>query len=137
MNIKKAIVILMTCIGLFALIVPALAVESRASDQIKISSMDATTFNGSIEVYFSITGKTKMDKLGCQSIKVYEKSGSGRVLVESYDEDDTGMSKSNSFSYANSIYCNMSAGKEYQVSVTIFAENSAGRDTRSATFYVP
>ena len=99
--------------------------------------IDASANKGSIEVFFEVYGKTKMDKLGCQSIKVYEKSGRRWVLVESYDENDAGMSKSSSSTHINTIYCDMSAEKEYQVVVTIFAENSAGRDTRSDTFYVP
>lgn len=134
---KKLFAVLMACVCLFVLSVPAFAVESRASDQIRIYSMGATTNKGSIEVSFEVYGKTKMNKLGCQSISVYEKSGSKWVLVESYDEDDVGMSKTSSSAHMNTIYCDMSSGKEYQVVVTVFAENSAGRDTRSDTFYVP
>lgn len=137
MNRKRLFAILMACVCLFVLSVPALAVEGRASEQIRTYSMNAVASNSSIKVSFEIYGKTKMDKLGCQSISVYEKSGTKWVLVESYDENDEGMSKSSSSTHINTIYCDMSAGKEYQVIVTVYAENSAGRDTRSATFYVP
>ncbi len=137
MNRKRIIAILMACVCLFVLSVPVLAVESRASDQINMYSMNATVSGGSIKVSFEVYGKTKMDKLGCESIKVYEKSGSRWSLVESYDEDDPGMSKSSRSAHINNIYCDMSAGSEYMVAVTIFAENSAGRDTRSDTFFVP
>lgn len=77
-----------------------------------------------------------MNKLGCESIKVYEKSGSRWISCETWDEDDTGMSRSNGAMYANTIYCDGDADVEYKVVVTIFAENDAGRDTRSQTFYV-
>ena len=137
MNRKKIFAVLMACVCLFLLSVPALATESRASDQIRNYSMNAVARNGSIEVIFSIYGNGKVDKLGCESIKVYEKSGSRWSLVESYDEDDSGMSKSSSSAHINTIYCDMSAGSEYMVAVTIFAENSAGRDTRSDVFFVP
>ena len=77
-----------------------------------------------------------MDKIGCESIKVYEKSGTRWTLVNSADEDDLGMSQYNSRLQKNTIQFDSESGVEYKVSVTIFAENSSGRDTRTRTFYV-
>ena len=75
-----------------------------------------------------------MDRIGCESIYIYDRSSGD--LVESFDENDTGMSRSNTVRYANMITADCEVGTRYRVEVTIFAENSAGRDTRSQTFYV-
>ena len=56
--------------------------------------------------------------------------------AESFDENDTGMSRSNTAKYSNMITADCEVGTPYRVEVTIFAEDSAGRDTRSQTFYV-
>lgn len=120
----------------FTLIISAFAVETRASDQINDYMMDVTTSKNSIDVRISVTGCGTVNKLGCESIKVYEESGSRWILSESLDEDDEGMSRTNFYSHKNMIYCTGKAGVEYKVVVTIFAENDAGRDTRTRTFYV-
>ena len=75
-----------------------------------------------------------MDRIGCESIYIYDRSSGD--LVESFDENDTGMSRSNTAKYANMITADCKVGTSYRVEVTIFAEDSAGRDTRSQTFYV-
>ena len=77
-----------------------------------------------------------MNKIGCESIEVYEKEGADWQLVESLDEDDEGMSSTNVPRHRNDIACDGEAGVEYKVVVTIFAENDAGRDTRTKTSYV-
>lgn len=126
----------MALILMFVMVVPAFAAETRASDQISSYTFDVNPVSGSLEVYFSVTGKAIMSEVGCQNIYVYEKVGSNWILAESFDEDDTGMSRTNRAFHTNSIYCDSEVGVKYQVIVTIFAENSVGRDTRSDTFYV-
>lgn len=118
------------------LAVPASAAESRASDQISMYGITVTPASGVLSVRFSVAGYGIMDKVGCESIYVYEKSGSSWRLTESWDEDDPGMSRYNSYSQVNTILCDGEAGVDYKVVVTIFAEDSAGRDTRSKTVYV-
>lgn len=112
------------------------AEERRASDQIVRYDMKVTTGTDYIDVYFSIDGNGLMNGIGCESIKIYEKEGTSWELIESRDEDDTGMSRSNGLSYANTISFDGEEDIEYRVKVTVFAENDAGRDTRSKTFYV-
>ena len=75
-----------------------------------------------------------MNELGCESIYVYEVGKS--IPVESWDEDDYGMTRSNGFAYSHTIYCDSEKDVEYKVVVTIFAEDDDGRDSRSKTFYV-
>ena len=110
--------------------------ENRASDQIISYYIEVTTDPGKINVEFSVTGVGRVDKLGCESIYVYAKQDSRWRLVEAWVEDDEGMSVSNDFVHTNAIFCNGTAGVEYKVVVTIFSENSLGRDTRSETTYV-
>lgn len=127
-------VCVLTCV--MTLIVPAFAVTERASDQIKLYMMDTIVTKGTISIEFSITGKGLTDKLGCESIYLYKKVGTAWVYTDSKGENDDGMSKTNKINHANTITFSGTAGVEYMVVVTVFAENSAGRDTRSETFFV-
>ena len=58
------------------------------------------------------------------------------MVAETFDEDDPGMSDYNAMAYLNVISCDCDPGTEYKVVVTIFAVNSAGRDSRTHTYYV-
>lgn len=129
-----AFVMAIACMCLLA--VPAFAAEAKASGQITKYSITVTPDTGSLKVKFSINGTSIASKIGCESIDVYKKSGSSWNLSESLDESDTGMSKKSALSHANTITCDGASGVEYKVVVTVFAENSAGRDTRTKTVYV-
>ena len=119
-----------------ALIIPTFAADTRASDQISIYYMNVTTSKGYIDIDFTIKGVGTVDKLGCESIYVYQYKNNTWQFVQSFQEDDDGMSAENIFTHTNLISCPADAGVEYQVIVTLFAENSAGRDSRYRTFYV-
>ena len=136
MKKHRFIIFVCTFCCMLLLAIPTFAAEVRASDQIKQSSMGVSASQGTLEIKFSITGKGTMTKIGCESIDVYEIIGTRLSLVESLTEDDSGMSGTNTFSYKNTIYCDGTAGTEYKVVVTVFAENTAGRDSRTETFYV-
>ena len=112
------------------------AEERRASDQIVRYEMQVLPDTGIIGVTFSISGNGIMNKIGCESLKIYEKRGSTWWIIENLDEDDDGMSSTNSIRHRNELAFDGEAGVEYKVEVTLFAENDAGRDTRSKTFYV-
>lgn len=111
-----------------------ISASARASDQIRSYLMQAKSDDENIYVNFSVTGNGGMDRIGCESIYIYDRSSGD--LVKSFDENDTGMSRSNTARYANMITADCEVGTSYRVEVTIFAEDSAGRDTRSQTFYV-
>ena len=136
MKMKRLISLVSAVICLFMLSIPASALEYRASDQISMHGITVTPASNTLSVRFSVSGSGVMDKIGCESIYVYEKSGSRWTLAESWDEDDPGMSRYNSYSQINTILCDGEAGVDYKVVVTVFAENSDGRDTRSKTVYV-
>ena len=133
MKLRRLISLFCVVICMMTIAMPSFA-SVKASDQIRNYIMDVKSDNRKIYIDFSVGGTGSMNQIGCESIYIYE-SSSGH-LVESFDENDAGMSRSNSFKYANMITADCEVGTRYRVEVTIFAENSAGRDTRSQTFYV-
>lgn len=135
MKFKKLISVLCVLVCIFSVNTSAFA-STYASYQIDDYLMDVSSDSSQIYVDFSVTGTGSMEKIGCESIYIYENSGSRWVEVESFDENDSGMSRENARRYVNMITADCKAGTRYKVEVTIFAEDSAGRDTRSQTFYV-
>ena len=130
---KKCRGLLALCVALclMAMLVPASALDMRASDQIYYHFIDASVSGGEIVTQFTVWGNVTMDKLGCQSITISEKRGSSWISVASFDEDDTGMSRTDGTRHSNSISWSCKSGVEYRVSVTVFAENSAEWDVIS------
>ena len=129
-----ASLLVMLCLSLMPISV--FAAEERSSDQISQYSIQAIPIPGKINVTFFIQGPGIVDKIGCESIEVFEKEGTQWEPTESYFEDDDGMSVTNSLRHKNTILCDAESGVEDKIVVTVFAENDAGRDTRSQTFYV-
>lgn len=138
MKNKKFLRTILSVFFVATLCVPTVAVETRASSQIAVYNMKVTPIKDELAVYFSVTGAGIVDKLGCESIYVYKLESGNWVSVPSQTklEDDTGMSNTNTYIHSNSIHCDSERSVSYKVVVTIFAENSKGRDTRSETFFV-
>lgn len=132
MKAKKLISLFCVVACVFSMMM--LPVSARASDQIDDYLVEVKSEDGQIYINFSVSGTGTMDLIGCESIFIYDRNSVR--LVESFDENDDGMSRSNTFRYANMISADCEVGTRYKVKVTIFAEDSAGRDTRSQTFYV-
>ena len=101
MKMKRLISFFCVMICMLAMTLPAFA---RASDQLEDYWMEAGTSDGQILVSFSVTGSAKMDRIGCESIEVYEDTNGRWKEVESLDEFDEGMSDRNSRGYINTIY---------------------------------
>lgn len=135
MKLKKFFSIVLSVICVVTLCIPVSATESRASAQIAVYGMDVAPISGAFSVYFSVTGPGIVDKLGCESIYVYKMVDRDWVLEESKFENDSGMSNEDTYEHTNSILCDSEYGEYYKIVVTIFSENSKGRDTRSQTFY--
>ena len=136
MKTKKILSLILSIVFIATLGIPVLAVESRESAQIAVYGMDVTPISGELAVDFSITGSGRMEKIGCESIYIYKLVDSRWVLTDSQTENDTGMSKTSKVAHGNTISFAGTAGTEYMVVVTVFAEDDAARDTRSQTFYV-
>lgn len=135
MKIKRVLSMILSIVCVVTLCTPVCAVESRASDQIAVYKMKVNPQSGYLAVYFSVTGPGNVDKLGCESIYVYKMEDMDWVLVETRLEDDSGMSEENTYHHTNSIHCSSERGEAYKIVVTIFSENSKGRDTRTETFF--
>lgn len=99
--------------------------------------MKVTPLSGAFSVFFSVSGTGYVDKLGCESIYLYKMVNGDWIPVEEETklENDPGMSSTNMYDHTNSVRCNSEEGESYKIVVTIFSENSQGRDTRSQTFY--
>lgn len=134
-KIKGFMSLLLVCAIFAATSVPALA---RASSQIDIYYMDVTsTENGEIAIMFSVTGNGMMSRLGAKSIHIFERGTYGWELTETMDENDPNMVEINSPKYGNTVYYEGKPGNQYQIIVTIFAEDENGdSDSRSKTFTV-
>lgn len=130
----KIVALALTCMVLLS--VGALAVESRASDQISAYSIVVTPMSGYINVKASVNGNGLMDELGCQSIYVYEESGTSWKLIYSDLESASNMCTNDSSRQIVNKQYDTEKGKEYKVVVTIFAEKDGVRDTRTKTVFV-
>lgn len=107
----------------------------RASEYISRSSIKVSREgNGEFAITFSIYGTGRMTRIGAKSIVISEKVGSRWNEVISYDQYDSGMSRTNATSYANTIYFNGDIGTEYCFKITVFAQDFSGSDTESETF---
>lgn len=134
MKIKNVLALVLVIA--MVLSVPAFAAENRASDQISRHDIKVTPIDGQIAIKASIYGNGFMNKLGCESIYLYEQYGSVWISHEWYLEDDYNMYNTNSVGYAANHYFDSEPGVRYKVVITMFAENDEGRDTIEETFYV-
>jgi len=69
-------------ICIVATLVPTYAAGLRASDYISSYSIDANIFGRTIRTDFTVRGAKSMDKLGCESIKIYEKMEVHGLLLQ-------------------------------------------------------
>ena len=137
MKTKRAFSLILSIICIVTLCIPVCAVETRASDQIAVYGIDVTPHSGYFSVFFTVTGPGYVDKIGCESIYFYKMVDSVWVPISSLTrlENDPGMSSLNDYEYTNNLRFSSESGEAYKIVVTIFSENSKGRDTRSKVFY--
>ncbi len=114
----------------------AFATEDRASDQIGRHNIKVASSSGQIIVTTMIFGMGLMNEIGCEKIYIYEKYGTGWLLVDWLVEGDDNTVTTNSAAHMASYFFDCRDGVEYRISVTLFAENDEGRDTVSQTLYV-
>lgn len=136
MKKNRLIAILCAVICCLTLVTSALAIDERSSELIRQYSISSTVSGETINVDFSVSTYQPMNHLGCESISVYKKEGTRWVYVDGKSENASGMSKAGSLRHSNTISFACVSGAEYKVDVTIFAEDSNGRDTRSKTTYL-
>ena len=101
MTRKKLYALILTVICMLTFVIPSFASEPYASQQIRSYSISASSSDNYIDVEFDVTGAGRMEKIGCESIYIYRQSGSRWILDDSFTEDDSGMSDSNTVSHSN------------------------------------
>lgn len=136
MKKRRVISLFVVLACILGLTIPVSATTARASDQIVSYRMDTIVTEGAINIEFSITGKVIMKKIGCESIYIHKKVGTTWIYNDDKTEDEPGMSVTKKGHLGNTITFDGTAGVEYMVVVTVFAEDDSARDTRSRTFYV-
>ena len=133
--LKRCLAVVLTCMTLFAATMTA---SARASEQIYRYYLDAGHLGGgTVAIDFSVSAIDIMYRLGAENITVLERTTYGWDIAAEYDVDDPKMSAYDMPRHGDTIYYYGDTGKEYMVSISIFAEDySGGYDSRSATFIV-
>lgn len=132
---SKKVIAIVSLIIVFSLMLSPVAVATTTSSAYIASSGAYVTKSGSdISVYFLITGKNIMDKIGATHIYLYEKNGNTWSLVYTFESTDSAYSaamlKSNSYLNSNHVtYTSGDSSKNYYAIVHFYAEKGGGSDT--------
>ena len=86
------------------------------------------TSGNSYQIWFDVTAKSTMQKLGASKIKVQRSTDKVNwTTVKTYDMADySQMTTSNAFTYANCVSYTATDGYYYRAVVTLYAKNSSG-----------
>lgn len=134
---KKIRVLLSLMLAAVLCTVSVSAALTRASAYIDWYSMNVTPVgSGVLWIEFSIEGTGKMSTLGAESITIERQSGAKWIQAAEFDRYDEGMVGTNAYTYDNIIPYNGIPETKYKVTITLFAENSSGSDSRTKTFIV-
>lgn len=134
-QVRRCISILLVCV--FMLTTSAFAAVN-ASDQIVMYSIYAIPIgDGQISIEFTITAPGIMKEIGAEDIYVYEVTSHGLEQKVHYDKEDPEMILTDTWRQAEDIIFYGEAGKEYYITVTIYAKDYNNQsDSRSKSFYV-
>ena len=64
MKLKRCVSFVLIFICMFTLTISAYAIENRASDQIALYDISVTPTSGTLNVKFSVSGTSMMEKIG-------------------------------------------------------------------------
>ena len=104
------------------------------SAQIEGEVMDAlVTKDGEISVIYRVSGKGEVQALGAEAISIWRQVGEDWIEAVRYDETNPALSKTGEMTYGGEVVYQGRPGGVYRVEMTVFVENQAGRDTRTAT----
>ena len=133
--VKRIVPLLLACALLMA--TPAFASE-KASDQISSYLIDVAPMgNGRIVIEFSITTPGIMKEVGAYSVVIVELSESGIIPKKTFTTEDDHMISTDTWVHDDHVTFYGEPGKEYYISVTIYAEDyDGGSDSRSKNFTV-
>ena len=133
---KKTKVLALILVVCTLLTIPSFAAEPRASEQIHMHLVYAVAEPGQIYVEASIYGNGIMDKIGCQSIDIFEDDNGWWSLCYTLSENDEDMSSEDTYGHIYANTFESEVGVDYYVLITVFAENENGRDSRTYEYYV-
>ena len=104
------------------------------SAQIAGEVMEATANDaGEITVTYHVSGKGEVRALGAEEISIWKQVGGAWIEAVRYDETNPALWKAGEENYGGQIIYQGRPGGVYRVELTVFAENQAGRDSRTAT----
>ena len=111
-------------------------VEPRASNYFWSSSVYFWHTSGnSYQIWFDVTAKSTMQKLGASYIKVQRSTDlTNWSTVSTYDMDDYAqMIKTNTVRHADCVPFSATTGYAYRAVVTLYAKNSSGTGEMNET----
>ena len=132
---KKNVIRIVSLLVLLSVIISTVAFAAENSSAYIASTGAYVTKSGSnIKVYFQITGKNFMDKIGTTYIYLYENNGNSWSLVKTFDSTDStytsAMISTNSSAKSSHVtYTLGDSSKYYYAVVHFYAERNGGSDT--------
>ena len=132
---RKKIIRVVSFVVLLSLLLSSVAFASMNSSAYIASTSAYISKSGSdIKVYFLITGKNFMDKIGATYIYLYERNGNTWSLVQTFDSTDPAysaqmMGTNTSAKSSHVTYTSGDSSKYYYAIVHFYAERNGGSDT--------
>ncbi len=130
---KRFLALILVLVTVLATVVPAFAVsdekeQQRASAYITSVYAHTSVSNGSVNVYFAITGTGPMDSLGATDIFILDSHNYCVAMLD--DTNTTGLMGYNQGYYSNTISWPYAvSGERYRAIVAYKAEKDGGYDT--------
>ena len=133
----RCICFLLVCIMMLSTTaLAAETVDSRASNYFMASSVYFWNTSGrNYQIWFDVTAKSTMQKLGASKITVQRSTdNSNWTTVQTYLMGDySQMTTSNTGHYANYVSFTATSGYSYRAIVYLYAKNSSGEGNMRAT----
>ena len=134
-TIRRLVSLMLALIAVLSFSIPVFAEydeeeSQRASNYITSYYAYTSVSNGTVNVYFSITGTRPMDSIGATEIYVFNSHHS--CVSYRHEGNTTGLMGSNTIYYSNTISCCSAESEESYFAIVYFkAEDSTGYDTAS------
>ena len=132
--LKRGIALLLLCLLVFSMMVPAFGMETRGSDYFAAHAVYATPIgNGKIAFEFDILATHTMTELGADFIKVYRQNSDGTAtLMRTYNQSNTsGLYTTNSNNKYGRVDYTGTIGNKYYAVINMYCENASGYDISS------
>lgn len=138
-TMKRIISLLLLCLMVCSIMVPAFGTETRGSDYFSAHSVSATPIgNGKIAFEFDILATHTMTELGADFIKVYRQNSDGTTtLMRTYNQSNTsGLYTTNSNNKYGRVDYTGTIGNKYFAVISMYCENASGYESKTRDTYV-